>query len=122
MLKKWVIVSVCAGLLLAACTSDKTNTSTPAAQDNPALQNVLPPEVARNVQNQISETLGVAAENIQITEVDKTDWPDACLGLPQADEACAEVITPGWLLMFNINGQQYRYRVDATGTIIRQEP
>jgi len=25
-------------------------------------------------------------------------------------------------LTFNINGQQYQYRVDETGTVIRQEP
>ena len=61
-------------------------------------------------------------ESIQIEKVEKMDWPNSCLGLPEGDEACAEVITPGWLLTFNINGQEYRYRVDETGTVIRQEP
>jgi hypothetical protein len=114
------MILVCAGLLLAACTTNNTNAS--PTQGNPALENVLPPDVALNVQNQISETLGTPAENIQITQVEKKDWPNACLGLPKADEVCAEVITPGWLLTFNINGQVYRYRVDQTGTVIRQEP
>jgi uncharacterized protein YeaC (DUF1315 family) len=61
-------------------------------------------------------------ESIEITNVEQMDWPDGCLGLPEGDEACVQAITPGWLLTFNINGQEYRYRVDQTGTIIRQEP
>jgi len=113
------MVLVCAGLLFAACSTSQANTS--ATQENPALEDVVPPDVVLNVQNQISESLGVAAETIQIEKVEKMDWPNSCLGLPEADEACAEAITPGWLLTFNINGQVYRYRVDETGTVIRQE-
>jgi hypothetical protein len=118
--KKWIVALVCAGLALTACGTGRTNA--PATQDNPALENVLPPDVALNVQNQISETLGVTMESIQIEKVAQMDWPNSCLGLPNGDEACAEAITPGWLLTFNIDGQEYRYRVDKTGTVIRQEP
>jgi len=107
-------------LVLAACSSNQTNAV--ATQVDPALENVLPPDVALNVQNRISETMGVAAESIQIQSVEQMDWPDGCLGLPEGDEACVEAITPGWLLTFNINDQIYRYRVDQTGTVIRQEP
>lgn len=113
---------VCAGLLLAACTPSQTDTSRAATPENPALKDALPPDVALNVQNQISETLGASKQDIQITKVEKMDWPNACLGLPKADEVCAEVVTPGWLLTFNIKGQEYLYRVDETGTVIRQEP
>ena len=86
------MVLVSAGLLLAACSTSQANT--PAAQQNPALEDVLPPDVALNVQNQASELLGVPVESIQIQNVEKMNWPNACLGLPEADEACAEVITP----------------------------
>ncbi len=114
------MVWVSAGLLLAACSTSQTNTA--ATQANPALEDVLPPGVAISVQNRISEALGVPAESIQIEAVEKMEWPNRCLGLPEADEACAEVITPGWLLTFSVNGQEYRYRVDETGTVMRQEP
>ena len=109
-----------AGAILSACGS---NQATPAAtQANPALENVLPPDVALNVQNFISETMTVPLESIEITNVEQMDWPDGCLGLPEGDEACVEAITPGWLLTFNIDNQEYKYRVDQTGTVIRQEP
>ena len=111
---------VLTGVLLAACSTSRTDV--PATQVNPDLENVLPPDVALNVQNQISQTLGVAIEKMQITKVEKMDWPNGCLGLPQGDEVCTEAITPGWSLTFNIDGKEYKYRVDKTGTIIRQEP
>lgn len=119
--RKWILVLVCAGLVLAACSPNQSNAqATPA---NPVLEEVIPPDVALNVQNQVSEALGVPVENIQLQNIEKMDWPNSCLGLPaQGDEVCAEVITPGWLLTFNINNQEYQYRVDSTGTVVRQEP
>jgi hypothetical protein len=119
-MKFWIIVLLLAGALLGACSGSQANS--PATQVNPALEDVLPPEVALNVQNFISETMGVAVENIEIKNVEQMDWPDGCLGLPEGDEACVEAITPGWLLTFNIDNQEYKYRVDQTGTVIRQEP
>jgi len=115
-----VLILLLAGVILAACSSNQANTV--ATQVDPALEEALPPEVALNVQNFISESMAVSAENIEITNVEQMDWPNGCLGLPEGDEACVEAITPGWLLTFNINGQEYRYRVDETGTVIRQEP
>jgi hypothetical protein len=115
-----VVFLLGAALALAACSANQSNAV--ATQVDPALENVLPPDVALNVQNRISETLGVAVESIQIENVEQMDWPNGCLGLPEEDEVCVEAITPGWLLTFNINDQVYRYRVDQTGTVIRQEP
>jgi hypothetical protein len=120
MSNRWILVLLCAGLVLAACGANQVN-AIPTQMD-PVLEEALPPDVALNVQNQISETLGVASESIQIQNVEKMDWPNSCLGLPEGDEVCAEVITPGWLLTFNIDNQEYRYRVDTTGTVMRLEP
>jgi hypothetical protein len=120
MSKHWIVALLLAGVLLSACSGNQATAV--ATQVNPALENVLPPEVALNVQNFISESMAVPLENIQITNVEQRDWPDGCLGLPEGDEACVEAITPGWLLTFNIDNQEYKYRVDQTGTVIRQEP
>lgn len=122
MSKKWIMILACASLgLAAACSTNQSNAV--ATQVNPALEEALPPDVALNVQNQISEALAVPVESVQIQNIEKLDWPNSCLGLPsEGDEVCAEVITPGWLLTFNINNQEYQYRVDSTGTVVRQEP
>lgn len=118
--RHWILTLLLTGAILSACGSNQANAV--ATQVNPALEGALPPEVALNVQNYIVENMGVALEDMEITNVEQMDWPNACLGLPEGDEACVEATTPGWLLTFNINNQEYKYRVDQTGTVIRQEP
>jgi len=116
----WVVSVMFTGLVLAACGTSGADTV--ATQVIPALEDVLPPDVALNVRNQVSAILGVPVESIQLESVEQTDWPNGCLGLPEPEEVCTEVITPGWLLAFSADGQEYRFRVDQTGTVIRQEP
>ena len=121
--KKWIVSLVCAGLLLAACGA--TRTDVPPISDTqilPVLEDVLPPDVALNIRNRVSEILGVPVESIQLKSIEPMEWPDSCLGLPEPDEACTQAITPGWLLVFSADGQDYRFRVDQTGTVIRREP
>lgn len=120
MRRYWIIALLFAGIFLSACSGNQADTA--ATPVDPALENVIPPDVALNVQNFISQQMGIAVESVEIKSVEQKDWPDACLGLPNADEACAEAVTPGWLLTFDIDNQEYRYRVDQTGTVIRQEP
>ncbi len=120
MVKKLGLLFVLASIVLSACT---LNTAIPATEAVPSLvADVLPPEVAVEIQNRVSEALGVSVDQIQIETVEQKDWPDSCLGLGGPEESCAQVITPGWLVVYSINGTEYRYRVDDTGTNIRQEP
>lgn len=120
MSKKWIVFTLCAGILLAACSPQ---VEVPSTQQIPSLAaEALSPEVAQNIQNQISQVLGVPVESIQVEQVEKTDWPDGCLGLGQGGEVCTQAITPGWLLVFTVDGQEFRFRANETGTVVRQEP
>jgi len=117
--KKFFLLVVLVSVLLSSCS---LSTAVPATQNVPTLVvETLPPGVVVEIQNRVSETLGVPADQLQIDTVEQTDWPDSCLGLPEQDEACAEVITPGWLVVVDIAGTKYSYRVDESGTNIRQE-
>jgi hypothetical protein len=118
--KKWIMSLVCASLLLAACGANGRDVS--VTQVIPALEDVLPPDVALNIRNRVSEILGVPVESIQLKSLEQMEWPNGCLGLPEPDEVCTEAITPGWLLVFSADGQDYRFRADQTGTVIRREP
>lgn len=120
--KKWIITLVCAGLVLTACSSGATSTSIPATEVIATIANALPPDVALNVQNRVGEMLNTPVENLQLESIQQMEWPNGCLGLPEQAEVCNEAMTPGWLLVFNVNGQKYRFRIDQTGTVVRQEP
>jgi len=130
MLKKLIVISlICASTVLTACGAvPATETAIPSAVPTEiltavaSLADAVPPDVASNIQNKASEILGVPVESIQFRSVEAQEWPNGCLGLPEPDEACTEVITPGWLVVFVADGQEYRFRVDQTGTVIRREP
>lgn len=123
MFGKWIVPLVLlAGVVLSACSSSSTDVPAALTQVAPALEDVLPPDVALNIRNKVSEILGVPVESIALKTIEQTEWPDSCLGLGGPDESCAQAVTPGWLLVFTANGQEYRFRADQTGTVIRQEP
>ena len=130
MLKKLIVLSlICASTVLTACSGvAPTNIAIPTAIPTqiltaiPALEDMVPADVATNIKNKVSEILGVPVESIQLKSVEQQQWPNGCLGLPEPNEACTDVVTPGWLVVFTANGQEYRFRVDQTGTTIRREP
>ena len=130
MLKKWIIISLIGmSTVLTACgAAPVTEIPIPTAVPTEiltavaSLADMVPPDVATNIQNKVSEILGVPVESIQFRSVEAQEWPNGCLGLPEPDEACTEAITPGWLVVFVADGQEYRFRVDQTGTVIRREP
>ena len=79
----------------------------------------LPPQAVLAAQEWLAAQLSVAAERVQILEVEEAEWTDSCLGLGRPDESCLQAITPGWMAVFEINGQRYEVRTDETGSVIR---
>ncbi len=70
---------------------------------------------------ELSNETGIPVEEMVVVEAAATEWPDACLGLPEPDEQCAEVITPGWEITIEAAGDYYVVRTDELGTEIRIE-
>jgi hypothetical protein len=56
--------------------------------------------------------LGSGTHAIEIVSVEAVDWPDACLGLPRPDEACAQVITPGLRVVLSAGARAYEYHTN----------
>jgi hypothetical protein len=52
--------------------------------------------------------------------VERTDWPDSCLGLGEPDEVCAAVITPGYRVVAEVDGEEVEYRSNLAGDEIRR--
>jgi hypothetical protein len=122
--KKILVLSVLVGILMmAGCSLSSGIPATETVSSvGTEIASALPPDVAVQIQNQVSQAIGVPVDQIQIKTVEQRDWPDSCLGLGKPDESCAQVITPGWLVVFNASGKEYSFRADETGTNIRQEP
>ncbi len=86
-----------------------------------APENVWPaPTLA--VRATLASELNLPQREIRLVSVEPAQWPDACLGIPLPDEACAQVTTPGYKFVLEAQGQQYAYHTDLTGKVIRGLP
>ncbi len=74
------------------------------------------------VRNKLASQLHVGASTLQLVSVEAATWPDACLGIPQAGETCAQVATLGFRITLSSAGKTYVYHTDLPARIIRQEP
>lgn len=68
-----------------------------------------------------AQEMQVSESEIDVIEINKKDWPDACLGLSSEDEICAAVITPGYEIIVEAKGERFAYRTDENGSQVRAE-
>ncbi|MBB1482657.1 hypothetical protein H5392_02130 [Tessaracoccus sp. MC1865] len=60
--------------------------------------------------------LRIPREGVALEGMEARDWPDSCLGLAEDDDACADVITPGYLIRL---GDGFTYHADQQGNVRR---
>jgi hypothetical protein len=68
----------------------------------------------------LAQGLGLDPGAVEVMAYEAAEWPDACLGLPDPGEACAEVITPGWRIRLRAAGDEYEVHTDTLGTVVRR--
>jgi len=78
-----------------------------------------PPAVTAAIRA-LAQALGDDPGAIEVLGYEAVDWPDSCLGLPAAGEACAEVITPGWRIYLRAGGADHEVHTDSLGTAVRR--
>jgi hypothetical protein len=82
---------------------------------------MAPPDAVLAAEQALSASLEVSVEEIEVVTYEQREWPDACLGLAGEGEMCAQVITPGWRVVLNAQGEQYVFRTDESGEVVRLE-
>ncbi|MEG4276971.1 hypothetical protein QUA62_05765 [Microcoleus sp. MON1_C1] len=90
-----------------------------ATRQNPP--NKLPATVAAAVRRELSDSTGIAADKLKVTESSGQSWPNTCLGLSKADEMCGQMIVEGWRVVVSDGRQTWVYRTNARGNILRLE-
>ena len=75
------------------------------------------PEVAAS--EDLAARLDTSFDDIEVLSVTEMEFPDACLGLGQPGEVCAEVITPGFEVVLRVGESQFTYRTNENGTHVR---
>jgi hypothetical protein len=106
-------------LVLAACSPQSQATEIPPVIEDPATQiseDLTPAQQAAI--SELAQNLGLKEDQIKIVSTEAVEWPDSCLGISDDDTACAEVITPGYRVILDVNGNRVEYRTNEEGTVI----
>lgn len=91
---------------LASETPASSSTGIPV--NSPAVQAAI----AALVKQLSVDTPNIQSASIKVVSMDEVEWPDGCLGIPQLDRMCTQVIVPGYRVMLEVNGRQYEARTN----------
>ena len=116
----WLTI-VCASLSMGMAIASTTNIPALSQPTNrPSAANQAPaPAVIQSIRQAVKQQFGVA--QIVVVSTIEQNWPDGCLGLPQAEEVCTMAIVPGWRVEVSDKFQTWFYRTDRTGKSLRLE-
>jgi hypothetical protein len=134
-----ILLTVTAAVVLAACSPtsvtgpattptvasepEATPTEMPAASptaetaDAPASETETPAP-AQSARQALAQQLQAEAADIAIVSVEPVEWPDSCLGVQTQGVMCAQVITPGYRVVLEAEGEQYVFHTDETGSSV----
>lgn len=73
---------------------------------------VWQPSAVAEAIGDLARRLDVGVEEIEVLEVTRVTWPDACLEAPRPGEACAQVLTDGFKIVLSVEGRAYEYHSD----------
>ena len=85
----------------------------------------MSPEVAALVdkaKQDLSARAGVPADKIAIRSVLEVEWRDGSLGCPKAGMSYIMMITPGYLIVLEADGQAYEYHASQSDVVWCKDP
>jgi hypothetical protein len=71
---------------------------------------------------QLAGELGCESQAIHVVGVDDVEWSDSSLGCPQPGMMYMQMITPGYRVTLEHNGQRYVFHTDRGNRVVRCDP
>lgn len=65
-----------------------------------------------NARKDLAQRLKIDASDVQERSVEDSDFPDMSLGAAEDGEMSGQMITRGWRIRLEAEGQTYEYRAD----------
>jgi len=87
-------------------------TPTPVTPSPSSLQNLTKKAI-----EDLAQQLSIPETQIQLVEARDVIWTDSSLGCPQPGMAYADVLTSGYLILLNVNGQSYEYHAGKNSNV-----
>lgn len=115
--------------LIAACAPEAAPTEEPSGVSDEPTSTPVPTEASPEttpigaaeeaVIKQLAENLGLQESDITVVSSEETEFGDACLGVAMEGVMCAQVVTPGHIVVLEADGIQYEYHLSEDGSQIQ---
>jgi hypothetical protein len=66
----------------------------------------------------LARDLEVDPDRLLLVTYEPVYWPDACLGLPQEGQVCAQMVVYGFRIIWSIDGRVYEAHTDESGSTV----
>lgn len=123
-----IVFALCL-LLLAACAAEAAPTEDGSQSSDPPTSTPAPEEASPEpvslgaaeeaVVQQLAKNLDLPEGDIRVVSSEETEFGDACLGVSIEGVMCAQVITPGRLIVLEASGIQYEYHTSEDGSRVQ---
>lgn len=118
----WLVQPAAAPPPAATPTATVSRPGSPTPTPEPPLPEKTPmparPEVVEKAAADLAARIGASPEDIRLLELSEVEWRDTSLGCPQPGMMYAQVITPGYLMVLEAQGQGYEYHADRRGNVV----
>lgn len=106
-----ITISLIAMTLLSACAP-----TLEAAAPQPTETTVAGPDFTPILVTALAAELKLEAQDVRLISSEKVQWRDSCLGVERKGMMCLEVITPGYLLVFETSQGVFEAHTNGDGT------
>ena len=72
-----------------------------------------PDDLVQLVREDAAQRFGTDPASVQVAANQAVEWSNASLGCPQREAVFAQVITPGFLIVVEVDGNRLNYHTDA---------
>lgn len=127
-IRLWLALATAVALVsMAACGGDdegngasETGPTAPTAVSGvpatptPAAREPVPSNIETGARKLLADEVG--ERDFSLTSSERMQWSDASLGCPREGFGYAQVITPGYKLVFELEGESYPVHTNADGS------
>ncbi len=125
LLRKITLVSTVFLLIFStiSCSNNLPNDPQVKAIETPSSPTTdkLPTTVQSAVLSDATKRVSKPVAALRITQTQKENWGDSCLGLAVEGKLCAQVIVPGWKVVVSDGQRELVYRTDEKGKQVKLE-
>jgi hypothetical protein len=121
-----LFVSACSSLALQTESVDTPEVTSAQSENGAAIGNSPTgsapqiPDAFQPARDDLAKELGISPNQIQVQSSEEVMWRDSCLGVVVPGEMCAQVITPGFRVVFTTPQGDIEYHTNQSGNSFRK--